>query len=57
MRLDELPTSDRIEDRRGGLNRFPGAGGGIGIGTIVVLGLIGWSLEWKPANGPRKLAA
>jgi hypothetical protein len=39
MRLDELPTSDRIEDRRGGLNRIPGGRGGIGIGTIVVLGL------------------
>ena len=37
MRLDELPTSDRIEDRRGGLNRIPGGRGGIGIGTIVVL--------------------
>ena len=48
MRLDELPTSDRIEDRRGGLNRFPGGRGGIGIGTIVVLGLIGWALGIDP---------
>ena len=48
MRLDDLPTSDRIEDRRGGLNRFPGGGGGIGIGTIVVLGLIGWALGIDP---------
>jgi predicted metalloprotease len=48
MRLDNLPTSDRIEDRRGGLNRFPGGGGGIGIGTIVVLGLIGWALGIDP---------
>ena len=33
MRLDDLPTSDRIEDRRG---RLPGGRGGIGIGTVVI---------------------
>jgi predicted metalloprotease len=44
MRLDELPTSDRIEDRRG--LAVPGAG--IGIGTIVVLGLIGWAFGIDP---------
>ena len=48
MRLDELPKSDRIEDRRGGLSGFPGGRGGIGIGTIVVLGLIGWALGIDP---------
>jgi predicted metalloprotease len=48
MRIDELPTSDRIEDRRGGLSRFPGGRGGIGLGTIVVLGLIGWALGIDP---------
>ena len=44
MRLDELPTSDRIEDRRG--LAVPRAG--IGIGTIVVLGLIGWAFGIDP---------
>jgi predicted metalloprotease len=48
MRIDELPTSDRIEDRRGGLSRFPGGRGGIGLGTIVVLGLLGWALGIDP---------
>jgi predicted metalloprotease len=50
MRLDNLPQSDRIEDRRGGRSGgFPGArSGGIGIGTIVVLGLIGWALGIDP---------
>lgn len=48
MRLDELPKSDRIEDRRGGGGGFPGGRGGIGIGTIVVLGLIGWALGIDP---------
>jgi predicted metalloprotease len=44
MRLDELPKSDRIEDRRG----FSAAHGGLGIVTIVVLGLIGWALGIDP---------
>ena len=44
MRLDELPKSARIEDRRGGSV----ARGGIGVGTIVVLGLIGWALGIDP---------
>jgi uncharacterized protein len=45
MRFDELPTSDRVEDRRG---LRAGRAGGIGIGTIVVLGLIGWALGIDP---------
>src|SRR6266480_1018232 len=48
MRIDELPQSERIEDRRGGLSGLPGGRGGIGIGTIVVLGLIGWALGIDP---------
>jgi hypothetical protein len=34
MPIDELPKSDRIEDRRGGLSGIPG-GRGLWIGTIV----------------------
>jgi predicted metalloprotease len=45
MRLDELPTSNRIEDRRGFTTS---RAGGIGVGTIVVLGLIGWALGIDP---------
>src|SRR5271165_5650952 len=48
MRLDELPKSHKIEDRRGGVSSFPGGRGGIGIGAIVVLGLIGWALGIDP---------
>ena len=44
MRIDELPKSARIEDRRG----MPGGRGGIGIGTVVVLALIGWALGIDP---------
>ena len=51
MRIDELPRSDNVEDRRGqgGGFRVPGGrGGGIGIGTIIILGLIGWALGIDP---------
>ena len=44
MRLDELPTSDRIEDRR----RIPGGRAGLGIGTVVVLGLLAGVLGIDP---------
>jgi len=51
MRLDDLPESGNIEDRRGeggGFGGIPGGRGGLGIGTIVVLGLIGWALGIDP---------
>jgi len=51
MRLDQLPRSDNVEDRRGedgGGFRLPGGRGGMGIGTIVVLGLLGWYLGIDP---------
>jgi uncharacterized protein len=54
MRLDELPRSDNIEDRRGdgdsggGGFGMPMGAGGLGIGTVVVLGLIGWALGIDP---------
>ena len=50
MRIDQLPRSDRVEDRRGdGPRRFPvGRAGGIGLGTIVILGLLGWALGINP---------
>ena len=52
MRLDQLPRSDNIEDRRGedgGGFRIPGGRGGVGIGTIVILGLLGWWLGIDPS--------
>jgi predicted metalloprotease len=54
MRLDELPRSDNIEDRRGetigsgGRLRIPGRRGGLGIGAIIVLGLISYWLGIDP---------
>jgi uncharacterized protein len=48
MRLDELPRSENVEDRRGGGVRVPGGRGGLGIGTLVVLGLVGYWLGIDP---------
>jgi predicted metalloprotease len=52
MRLDDLPESSNIEDRRqeggGGFGGMPGGRGGLGIGTVVVLGLVGWALGIDP---------
>jgi len=47
MRIDELPESNQIEDRRGARG-LPGGRGGLGIGTVVVLGLIGWAVGIDP---------
>jgi predicted metalloprotease len=48
MRLDELPRSENVEDRRGAGFRVPGGSGGLGIGTIIVLGLVGYWLGIDP---------
>jgi len=50
MRLDDLPESSNIEDRRQEGGGFGGMGGrgGLGIGTVVVLGLVGWALGIDP---------
>ena len=45
MRIDELPRSENIEDRRGMRIR---RGGGIGLGTLVVVALLAWALGIDP---------
>ena len=44
MRIDQLPRSSNIHDRRGTRMRR----GGLGIGTIIILSLIGWALGIDP---------
>src|SRR5689334_14067350 len=60
MQDDDLRPSDNIDDRRGqgggGINL---GRGGLGIGTIIILGLIGWALGINPAiliNGAQMIA-
>jgi uncharacterized protein len=48
MRLDELPRSDKVEDRRSGGGFRMGRGGGIGIGVIIILVIAGWALGINP---------
>ncbi|HVZ54102.1 MAG TPA: neutral zinc metallopeptidase [Pseudolabrys sp.] len=55
MRWEDFRRSDNIEDARGGGYEggggfnLPVGGGGIGIGTVIVLGLIGWALGIDPS--------
>lgn len=54
MKWEDLETSRNIEDRRGqepgasGGGRRVGAGG-IGLGTMLILGVVGWALGINPA--------
>jgi uncharacterized protein len=53
MRWDDFRRSDNVEDDRDGGGGFGGFGmpmgaGGLGIGTIVVLGIVGWALGIDP---------
>jgi predicted metalloprotease len=56
MQYDDLPESSNVEDRRGegpagggGFGGIPGGAGGLSIGTVLVLGLIGWALGIDPS--------
>ncbi len=53
MKWEDLQTSDNVEDRRGDgpqIARGPRVGaGGLGLGTMVVLGILGWALGVNPA--------
>jgi predicted metalloprotease len=51
MRWEDFRQSGNVEDYRGasggGMN-LPGGAGGLGIGTVLVLGLVGWALGVDP---------
>ena len=55
MRWDDFRRSDNVEDDRGGGGYAGGGGfslpggGGLGIGTLIVLGLIGWATGIDPS--------
>ena len=53
MRWEDFRQSANVEDRRGdgedvGVAGMPFSGGGLGIGTVIVLGLIGYMLGIDP---------
>jgi hypothetical protein len=50
MRWDDFRRSNNVEDRRAAGSGGPAGfrAGGLGIGTVVVLGLIGWALGIDP---------
>jgi predicted metalloprotease len=52
MRIDELPRSDNVEDRRGGGGGWGGfpapRAGHLGMGTIIILVIAGWALGINP---------
>ena len=55
MRWEDFRQSDNVDDLRGGGDggggggsRLPGGAGGLGIGTVMVLGLVGWALGIDP---------
>ena len=48
MRWEDFRSSENVEDRRGMGAGIPGGRGGLGLGTIVILGLIGWALGIDP---------
>jgi predicted metalloprotease len=55
MKWEDFQTSENVEDRRGG-DRYADAGprprigaGGLGLGTMVILGILGYALGINPA--------
>jgi predicted metalloprotease len=48
MRWEDFRQSSNVEDRRGGGMGVPGGAGGLGLGTVIILGLIGWALGIDP---------
>jgi uncharacterized protein len=53
MRTDDFRPSDNVEDDReasaAGGGGFPGGRGGLGIGTVIIIGLISWYFGIDPS--------
>ena len=52
MRTDDFRPSENVEDNReasASRGRLPGGAGGLGIGTVVIIGLISWYFGIDPS--------
>jgi len=49
MRWDDFRRSSNVEDERGASGGVPGGAGGLGIGTVIVIGLISWYFGVDPS--------
>lgn len=50
MRTDDFRPSDNVEDDRGvSRGGLPGGAGGLGIGTVIIIGLISWYFGIDPS--------
>ena len=50
MRTDDFRPSDNVEDDRGSSRGgIPGGAGGLGIGTVIIIGLISWYFGIDPS--------
>src|SRR2546423_11028131 len=50
MRTDDFRPSDNVEDNREARGGIPGGAGGLGLGTIVIIGLISWYFGIDPSS-------
>ncbi len=49
MRWDDFRRSSNVEDERGASGGLPGGAGGLGIGTVIIIGLISWYFGIDPS--------
>ncbi len=59
MRTDDFRPSDNVEDDRGSPRGVPGGVGGLGLGTVIIIGLISWYFGIDPSvllNGAQILS-
>ena len=52
MRTDDFRPSDNVEDDRAGSasrGGLPGGAGGLGLGTVIIIGLISWYFGIDPS--------
>jgi predicted metalloprotease len=49
MRWDDFRRSSNVEDERGASGGVPGGAGGLGIGTVIIIGLISWYFGIDPS--------